>query len=29
MFWDNEYKSNERVWGERPSELAVATVRCL
>jgi len=24
MFWDNEYESNERIWGERPSELAVA-----
>ncbi len=24
MFWDNEYKSKERVWGERPSELAIA-----
>jgi SAM-dependent methyltransferase len=29
MFWDNEYKSSERVWGERPSELAVAVVRYL
>lgn len=26
MFWDNEYESNEHVWGERPSELAIATV---
>jgi 2-polyprenyl-3-methyl-5-hydroxy-6-metoxy-1,4-benzoquinol methylase len=29
MFWDNEYESNERVWGEGPSELAVAVVRYL
>jgi SAM-dependent methyltransferase len=29
MFWDNEYKSNERVWGEGPSELAIAVVRYL
>jgi cyclopropane fatty-acyl-phospholipid synthase-like methyltransferase len=26
MFWDNEYKSKERVWGEGPSELAIAAV---
>jgi len=24
MFWDNEYESNARIWGERPSELTVA-----
>ena len=29
MFWDDEYKRNERVWGERPSELAVAVVEYL
>jgi SAM-dependent methyltransferase len=29
MFWDNEYKNNERVWGEGPSELAIAVVRYL
>jgi len=29
MFWDNEYKSNERVWGKEPSELAIAVVRYL
>ena len=29
MFWDNEYKSSERVWGEGPSELAIAAVRYL
>jgi len=29
MFWNNEYKSNERIWGEGPSELAVAAVRYL
>lgn len=29
MFWDNEYKSNERVWGEGPTELAIAAVRYL
>ena len=29
MFWDKEYKSNERVWGEGPSELAIAVVRYL
>jgi SAM-dependent methyltransferase len=29
MFWDNEYKSNECVWGEGPSELAITAVRCL
>ena len=27
MFWNNEYKSNERIWGEGPGELAVAAVR--
>lgn len=26
MNWDNNYKSNERVWGEGPSELALAAV---
>lgn len=29
MLWDNEYKSNKRVWGEGPSELAIAAVRYL
>ena len=29
MFWDDEYKRNERVWGEGPSELAVAVVEYL
>jgi SAM-dependent methyltransferase len=29
MFWDNEYKSNERVWGGGPSELAIAVVKYL
>lgn len=29
MFWDNEYESNARVWGEKPSELAIAAVRYL
>jgi len=29
MFWDNEYKSNERIWGNVPSELAIAAVRYL
>jgi SAM-dependent methyltransferase len=26
-YWDDEYRSYERVWGEQPSELAVAAVR--
>ena len=26
MFWNNEYKSNERIWGKGPGELAVAAV---
>ncbi|HUV80862.1 MAG TPA: methyltransferase domain-containing protein [Candidatus Bathyarchaeia archaeon] len=26
MNWDTKYKSNERVWGEGPSELALAAV---
>jgi len=29
MFWNSEYKSNERIWGEGPSELAVAAARYL
>jgi len=29
MFWNNEYKNNERIWGERPSELAIVAVRYL
>ncbi|MBU4374533.1 MAG: class I SAM-dependent methyltransferase [Euryarchaeota archaeon] len=29
MFWNNEYKNNERVWGERPSELAIVAARYL
>jgi 2-polyprenyl-3-methyl-5-hydroxy-6-metoxy-1,4-benzoquinol methylase len=26
MLWDNEYRANKRVWGEGPSELAIAAV---
>jgi SAM-dependent methyltransferase len=26
MRWEEEYKSNERLWGEQPSELALAAV---
>ena len=29
MFWDDEYKSDEHIWGERPSELAIAAVKYL
>lgn len=29
MFWNNEYKNNEHVWGEGPSELAIVAVRYL
>jgi len=29
MFWDHEYASNKRLWGEQPSELAVAAVAYL
>lgn len=29
MFWDKVYSSNGQVWGDKPSELAVATVRYL
>ena len=29
MYWDKEYASYERVWGEAPSELAKAAVRYL
>ncbi|MGB2798264.1 MAG: class I SAM-dependent methyltransferase [Dehalococcoidia bacterium] len=29
MYWDKEYESCERVWGEGPSELAKAAVRFL
>lgn len=29
MFWDDQYRRNERVWGEEPSELAVAAVKYL
>ena len=29
MFWDDEYKTNERIWGERPGELAIAAVKYL
>lgn len=29
MYWDKEYESYERVWGEGPSELAKAAVRYL
>jgi SAM-dependent methyltransferase len=29
MFWDNEYAANERLWGEGPSELAIAAVAYL
>ena len=29
MYWDKEYESHERVWGEGPSELAKAAVRYL
>ena len=26
MFWDKMYKGNNRIWGEKPSELAVFAV---
>ena len=29
MDWDKKYESNERIWGEQPSELAIAAVRYL
>lgn len=29
MFWDDEYRKNERVWGDGPSELAIAAVEHL
>lgn len=29
MFWDQEYKDKQRVWGEGPGELAVITVEYL
>ena len=29
MYWDNTYGNNECVWGECPSELAIATTRYL
>jgi SAM-dependent methyltransferase len=29
LFWDNEYESNLRIWGDRPSELAIITVEYL
>lgn len=29
MYWNNQYKRNERLWGERPSELAIAAVEYL
>ena len=29
MYWDNEYSSKERIWGQEPSELAIAAVRYL
>jgi cyclopropane fatty-acyl-phospholipid synthase-like methyltransferase len=29
MHWDNEYKNKKRLWGESPSELAVAVVEHL
>jgi len=28
-FWDNKYQKNKCIWGERPSELAVAAVKYL
>jgi len=29
MDWDKKYESNERIWGEQPSELVIAAVRYL
>ena len=29
MYWDNKYKSNGRIWGDGPSELATAAVEYL
>lgn len=29
MFWDKEYESYSRIWGDRPSELATVTVKYL
>ncbi|MGB8216614.1 MAG: class I SAM-dependent methyltransferase [Candidatus Methanoperedens sp.] len=29
LFWDKEYESNMRIWGERPSELAIIAVKYL
>ncbi len=29
MFWDKEYESHLQIWGDRPSELAIITVKYL
>ena len=29
MSWDNAYKDTGNIWGERPSELAIAMVKHL
>ncbi|MCZ7382954.1 MAG: class I SAM-dependent methyltransferase [Candidatus Methanoperedens sp.] len=29
LFWDKEYESNMRIWGDRPSELALIAVKYL
>jgi 2-polyprenyl-3-methyl-5-hydroxy-6-metoxy-1,4-benzoquinol methylase len=29
LFWDNEYENNLRIWGDRPSELALITLKYL
>ncbi len=29
QFWEKEYENNLRIWGDRPSELAVIAVRYL